>query len=90
VSQRVEGEALAREPGASEEWFVLAVVEVVVVGPPIRLGKTRLVSRHAGDRNRSSFDRLRHRELCEVGEDSLTFFEGELLCRGGARSYGIL
>jgi hypothetical protein len=34
VPQRVEGEALAREPGTFEERLVLPVVEVVVVARP--------------------------------------------------------
>lgn len=32
--------------------------------------------------------RFRHRELYEVGEDNLTFFEGDLLCRDCARAHG--
>ncbi len=34
--------------------------------------------------------RFRHRELCPVGADNLTFFEGELLCGSCARSHGAL
>jgi hypothetical protein len=34
-------------------------------------------------------DRFSHRELYEVGEDSLTFLEGELLCRECACSHGV-
>ena len=34
--------------------------------------------------------RYRHRELCEVGGDNLTFFEGDLLCRDCARAHGVL
>ncbi len=35
-------------------------------------------------------ERLRHRELYEVGEDNLTFFEGDLLCRPCGRAHGAL
>jgi len=35
-------------------------------------------------------ERVRHRNLYEVGEDSLTFFEGDLLCHECARAHGVL
>jgi hypothetical protein len=34
--------------------------------------------------------RFRHRDLFDVGEDSLTFFEGDALCGGCARDHGVL
>jgi hypothetical protein len=34
--------------------------------------------------------RFRHRELYEVGEGNLTFFEGELLCRSCGLAHGVL
>ncbi len=34
--------------------------------------------------------RFRHRDLFEVGEDSLTFFEGDVLCGGCADAHGVL
>ena len=34
--------------------------------------------------------RFRHRDLFDVGEDSLTFFEGDVLCEGCARDHGVL
>ncbi len=34
--------------------------------------------------------RFRHRDLYDVGEDSLTFFEGDVLCGGCARDHGVL
>lgn len=34
--------------------------------------------------------RFRHRDLFDVGEDSLTFFEGDLLCEPCACAHGIL
>ncbi len=34
--------------------------------------------------------RVWHRDLVEVGDDSLTFFEGDLLCRPCARAHGAL
>ncbi len=34
--------------------------------------------------------RFRHRDLFDVGEDSLTFFEGDVLCGGCARDHGVL
>ncbi len=35
-------------------------------------------------------ERVWHRELLEVGADSLTFFEGDRVCRGCARDHGVL
>ena len=35
-------------------------------------------------------ERLRHRDLYEVGGDSLTFFEGDLVCIGCAGAHGVL
>lgn len=34
--------------------------------------------------------RFRHRDLFDVGEDSLTFFEGDVLCGGCADAHGVL
>lgn len=34
--------------------------------------------------------RFKHRDLVEVGDDSLTFFEADLLCRTCARDHGVL
>jgi hypothetical protein len=34
--------------------------------------------------------RFRHRDLFDVGEDSLTFFEGDVVCRECACAHGIL
>ncbi len=34
--------------------------------------------------------RFRHRDLYEVGDDNLTFFEGDLLCIGCAVDHGVL
>ena len=34
--------------------------------------------------------RFRHRDLYDVGEDSLTFFEGDVLCGGCARDHSVL
>ncbi len=34
--------------------------------------------------------RFRHRDLFDVGEESLTFFEGDVLCGGCARDHGVL
>jgi hypothetical protein len=34
--------------------------------------------------------RFLHRDLFDVGEDSLTFFEGDVLCGGCARDHGVL
>jgi hypothetical protein len=35
-------------------------------------------------------DCFRHRDLYDVGEDSLTFFEGDVLCGGCASAHGVL
>lgn len=35
-------------------------------------------------------DRVRHRDLYEVGDDNLTFFEGDLVCRECAVGHGVL
>lgn len=35
-------------------------------------------------------DRVRHRDLYEVGEDNLTFFEDDLLCHECASAHGVL
>jgi hypothetical protein len=35
-------------------------------------------------------ERGRHQDLYEVGEDNLTFFEGDLLCHGCACAHGVL
>ena len=34
--------------------------------------------------------RFQGRELFEVGDDNLTFFEGDVLCRSCAQNHGIL
>jgi hypothetical protein len=34
-------------------------------------------------------ERFRHRDLYEVGEDNLTFFEGDLVCIGCAVDHGV-
>ncbi len=34
--------------------------------------------------------RFLHRDLYDVGEDSLTFFEGDVLCGGCASAHGVL
>jgi hypothetical protein len=34
--------------------------------------------------------RFRHRDLYDVGEDSLTFFEGDILCGSCASAHGVL
>ncbi len=34
--------------------------------------------------------RFRHRDLYDVGEDNLTFFEGDVLCGGCASAHGVL
>jgi hypothetical protein len=35
-------------------------------------------------------ERVRHRDLHEVGDDNLTFFEGDLVCIGCAGAHGVL
>jgi hypothetical protein len=35
-------------------------------------------------------ERVRHRDLHEVGDDNLTFFEGDLVCEGCALDHGVL
>ncbi len=35
-------------------------------------------------------ERFRHRDLLEVGEDNLSFFEGDLVCIGCAGAHGVL
>ncbi len=35
-------------------------------------------------------ERLRHRDLYEVGGDNLTFFEGDLVCEDRAANHGVL
>jgi hypothetical protein len=35
-------------------------------------------------------ERVRHRDLYEVGEDNLTFFGGDLLCHECAQAHGVL
>ncbi len=35
-------------------------------------------------------ERLRHRDLYEVGGDNLTFFEGDLVCEDCAANHGVL
>ena len=35
-------------------------------------------------------ERLRHRDLYEVGDDNLTFFENDLVCIGCAGDHGVL
>jgi hypothetical protein len=34
--------------------------------------------------------RFRHRDLVEVGDDSLTFYEGDVVCETCARNHGVL
>jgi hypothetical protein len=34
-------------------------------------------------------ERVRHRDLVEVGDDSLTFFEGDLACGACASAHGV-
>lgn len=35
-------------------------------------------------------ERFRHREMVEVDDENLTFFEGDLVCRTCARAHGVL